>query len=168
MKLRYKLLVLYIIFSAAFIFFKLKPKTNNSSGLSVLPKGDVEQIHINPARHTIRIQTATEIKTLTLPDQQSTIDVNKNGSVSITSKQFGLEHHFYAGAVLSDTGRFAVGADLLYYKRCDLGLGLADQFGQHTPIVFVSATYNVYGNINVGMMYGTNRYVGGIVSVRLF
>jgi len=135
---------------------------------TVLPSNESERITVDPEKHTLIIQTPMKVKVVTLPYNKSTIDVFKNGEVKVTSSQFGLEHHVFMGYGLSDTGRFVIGLDGLYYKRLDLGLGFGSQFGNHSPIAFAKLSYTVYGNIQAGIIYGSNQSIGAIVSVRLF
>src|SRR4029077_5129832 len=135
---------------------------------TVLPPNDIEQIQVNPERHRLTLITKTGTKTITLPDRTSTIDVLKSGVVKITSPQFGMEHHLFIGALEADHVRFGVGMDGLFWKRLDLGAGIAGQIGSYTPIAFAKITYTIKGNVQAGLVYQSNQYVGGILSVRLF
>jgi len=135
---------------------------------TVLPVNETERITVDPEKHTLTIQTPMKVKVITLPERKSTIDILKNGEVKVTSPQFGLEHHMFIGYGLSDTGRFMAGIDGLYYKHLDLGVGLGMQFGNHSPIAFAKLSYNVYGNMQVGMLYDSNQSIGAVLSVRLF
>lgn len=135
---------------------------------TLLPPQDTEQITVDPSSHKLTIKTKTGYKTVTLPDHVSTIDVHKDGTVQVTSPQFGLEHHMFVGLVGSDHIRLGAGADLFYWKKLDLGVGVADQVGMYTPIVFAKLTYNIKGNMQAGLVYGSNQYIGGVLAVRLF
>lgn len=171
MKLRYKIGLVLVVLGLTYGLgrcAKSRSAASMSKASAVLPPNDVEQIRVNPETHQLIITTAKGIQTVTLPDRTSTVDVRKNGTVNVTSPQFGLDKHLFAGYTLSDVGRFAIGGDFVYYKKLDIGIGIADQFGSHTPIGIAKLTYNVYGAVQVGIMYGTNKYAGGIVSVRLF
>jgi hypothetical protein len=166
MKFRYKLGLFVTI--CIYVFFLGRGCAKPKPPIRALPSGETERIIVDPGSHTITIQTPSGLKTETLPDRPSIFDVQSNGTVKLTVKQFGLEHHVFAGAVLSDSARLGVGIDGIYYKKLDLGVGVADQIGAYTPIVFAKLTYNVKGNIQTGIVYQNNQYIGGIVSVRLF
>ena len=135
---------------------------------TVLPSNDVEQIRVNPDIHKLIIISTKGTRTVTLPDRMSTIDVLKNGTVKVTSPQIGLEHHLFLGIVGADHARIGVGEDIFYFKKLDLGVGIADQVGMYTPVVFAKATYNIKGNLQLGVVYQSNQYIGGIVAVRIF
>jgi hypothetical protein len=166
MKLRYKLLGGVAL--CAWLLLAMKGCFDPKPTPGPLPKNDNEQIIVDPNSHHLTIVTAAGPRVITLPDRPSTIDLLKNGDVKITSAQFGFEHHVFAGAVLSDSARLGIGMDGVYYKRLDLGMGIADGFQGSWPVVFAKLTYNVKGNIQAGIVYQSNSFVGGIVSVRLF
>jgi hypothetical protein len=169
MKLRYKILGVAVLLSTVFLFGRCNRTPAAVTRPTVLPNNDKEQIIVNPSNDTLEIlQSGQKPQILTLPDTLTTVDIHKDGSVKVTSPQFGLEHHLFVAGLASNKLRLGVGVDGLYYKRLDLGIGIADQFGEHTPIVFAKLTYTVKGNIQAGLEYGTDRYIGGIVSVRLF
>lgn len=134
----------------------------------MLPPNDLEQIIVDPNRHTLVIMRPTGTQTLTLPDRQSIIDLRKNGTIDVTSKQFGLEHHLFVGITGSDHARVAVGIDGFYWKRLDFGLGIAGQIGSYTPVVFAKATYNIRGSLQLGIVYQSNKYIGGLLAIRVF
>ena len=165
-RLRYKIGIGIGLLLIAFLYGrcgKVKPETP-----SKLPKGDTEQIRVDPSRHTITIITPSGTKTETLPDRLSTFNVHANGTVTVISRQFGFERHLFMGATVSDKPRIAIGMDGWYFKKLDLGFGVAGQVGQYAPILFVKATYAIKGNVQAGIIYGSNQYIGGVLSVRLF
>ncbi len=45
---------------------------------------------------------------------------------------------------------------------------MAGQVGAHSPVAFVKVTYNVKGNMQIGLVYQSNQFVGGLLAVRLF
>ena len=171
MKLRYKIVTFFVILVSVFLYGRCSnPKITHPgySGAPVLPVADTEQIKFNPDNHTLQILTSSGLKTVTLPDRTSTIDIQKNGIVKVTAPQFGFEHHMFVGITGSDKVRLSVGMDGLYYKKLDLGIGIAATPGLTTPIIQGKITYNVYGAIQTGIVYQSNKYIGGIVSVRVF
>lgn len=171
MKLRSKIFLILVVLGTAYGLGRRKRLAISGPNVvvpAVLPQNDIEQIRVNPDTHQLIITTAKGTQMVTLPDRTSTIDVLKNGSVKVTSPQLGLEHHLFMGVLGSDHTRIGVGLDGFYYKKLDLGLGIADQVGTYTPIAFVKATYNIKGNMQVGIVYQSNQYVGGIIAVRVF
>jgi hypothetical protein len=170
MRLRTKIGLVVIVLGSMFLWGRCSRKSNTQTPKpsAVLPPNDVEQIRVNPATRQLTVTTSAGTRTVTLPDTVSTIDVLKNGKVSVTSPQFGFEHHLFGGWLVSDNGRLGIGEDLLYFRRLDLGLGVAGKIGSYDPIAFAKLSYNVKGNVQVGLVYGSNQYVGGGVFVRLF
>lgn len=144
-----------------------RPATLPAPSVAVLPKEDKEQLIIDPSHHSLIIVRSTGNETLTLPDRQSVIDIRKDGTVSITSPQYGWEHRLFLGVHVSNTFRVCAGMDAFYFKKLDIGLGVAEQLGPHAPVVFAQVGYNVYGNCRIGVVYGSDRLIGGTLTVRL-
>lgn len=166
MKLRYKLGILVSGLLVAFLYGRCaKPKTTSPG---ILPKDDTERITVNPETHKLIIQRpGQKPQTLTLPDQTSTFDVKQNGTVKVSSKQFGFEEHPFVGYAVSDIGRFVAGSDLTYYKKLDLGLGLGIQKDLGSFIGFAKISYNVWSNVSLGLSIDNQKHIGGILTVRL-
>lgn len=170
MRFRYKLGLVVAVLGITFGLGRCQRKTGgpNLSIPTALPPNDLEQIQVDPSTHQLIITTKIGSHIVTLPDRTSTIDVLKNGTVKVTSPQFGLEHHMFIGLLGSDHARLGVGVDALYWKKLDLGVGIADQVGAYTPVVFAKVTYTIKGNMQAGIVYQSNQYIGGIVAVRVF
>ncbi len=171
MRLRYKLGLVLVVLGVTFGLGRCKRTETNgpkSSAPAVLPVNDIEQIRVDPSTHQLIILTNKGTQTVTLPDRISTIDVHKDGTVQVTSPQFGFEHHLFIGLVGSEHVRLGVGVDGLYWKKLDVGIGIADQMGAYTPIAFAKVTWNIKGNLQAGLVYQSNNYIGGILSVRIF
>lgn len=168
---RYALLagLLGLVLLALYLFMRIrygKPSVATAP-VTVLPKEDKEQILIDPVKHTLIIVKPTGNETLTLPDHPSTVDIRKDGTVKITSPQWGLERRFFFGAQGSSAFRLAAGLDGAYFKKLDVGIGVANAIGAKTPIVFGKLSYNFYDNMQIGITYGTDRLIGGAITVRL-
>lgn len=169
MKLRYKIALVVTVLAGVFLWGR-RSKTSSHTvpkPATVLPKNDTEQIIVDPVHHSLVIVKPSGKRVLTLPDRQSTIDIRTDGTVNVTSLQWGLEHGFFFGVQGSDAFRIAAGMDGFYYKKLDLGIGLADQIGGHAPIIFAKLSYNFYDNMQVGVTYGNDRLIGGSITVRL-
>lgn len=168
MKLRYKLIAIAAILGAVFMWGRhSKTSLQSPKTPAVLPANDREQIIVNPDNHTLTIVKPTGNEVLHLPDRTSTIDIKKDGTVSVTSPQFGMEHKVFIGGVFSDYARVGVGLDGFYWKRLDLGLGIADRLGNYVPVVFAKVTYNVWSNTQIGLTFDNQQHLGAILSVRI-
>jgi hypothetical protein len=136
---------------------------------AVLPANDSEQITVDPSTHQLIILRPNGKRIVeTLPDRPSTIDILKNGTVNVTSKQLGFEYHLFMGLIGSDHVRLGIGMDAFYWKKLDLGIGVADQIGMYPPVAFAKVTYNIKGNLQAGLVYQSNQYIGGVLAVRIF
>ena len=168
MRLRYKVLTTAIVLGGVFLWGRCgKNGRNVAPTPNVLPKNDTEQIKVNPGSHTLTIITPSGQKTVTLPDRTSTIDVLKSGQVKITSPQFGFEHHVFLGFQASDRGRLTAGMDGWYFKKLDLGVGVADSFGAYAPIIYAKASYNVWRSVQAGLTYDNLGHPGLALTIRL-
>ena len=170
MKLRYRIGLVLAVLGVTFGLGRCKRNAISGPELAtpaVLPSNDKEQILVDPIRHTLIIVKPTGNTTLTLPDHSSTIDIRKDGTVQVMSPQFGWEHRPFVGVHGSDYFRIAAGMDAYYFKKLDLGFGAAGRIGNFTPIAFVQLSYSFYDNCRIGVAYGTNRYIGGTLTVRL-
>lgn len=151
-----------------FLFFRScdrhKDKVNSSS---VLSPDTAQKIVVNPAKHSLEVITPDKDTTLFLPDRPSSIEVNKTGEVKLSSPQFGTEFKFFFGIQASNAFRFGAGIDSLYYKRMDFGLGIANQVGMHTPVVFGKISYLIYDNLQVGVTYDSLSHGGLSLTVRI-
>lgn len=165
-KLRYKVLSIALILGAVFLWGRCGRKPSSQIP-TVLPPNDKEQIIVDPVKHRLTVVQSTGIKVINLPDHPSVIDIHKDGSVVVTAPQYGFEHRFFLGGMVSDQGRFAVGMDLFYWKKLDLGLGGACQVGMHTPVAFLGVSYTIYDNLRIGLTYDNNQRIGGMLTVRI-
>ena len=167
-KLRYKLVSVGALLAGVFLWGRCSRQLRYVPvPANVLPKEDKEQIIVDPAHHNLIIVRATGNETLSLPDRRSTIDIRKDGTTKITVDQFGWEHRPFVGVQASEKFRVAAGMDAFYFKKLDTGFGLASEIGPHLPIVFGQVSYNVWSNCRIGLAYGSNRFIGGTLTVRL-
>lgn len=165
MKLRYKVSAILAFLLGIFLWGRHSRKPVLPP--SALPPSDLEQIIVDPHKHTIIVKRPTGTIVATLPDRETVIDIRRNGKVDITSPQWGFERRLFVGLHGSEAFRVAMGLDFFFWKRMDIGIGAAGQIGPHVPIAFGQVSYNFYSNCRIGLTYGTNRYAGGTLSVRL-
>ena len=171
MRLRYKILLILTVLGTMFGLGRCQRLTISGPKLSVpavLPANDKEQILVDPKHNSLIIVTAKGSQTLSLPNRRSVIDIHTNGSVSVTAPQSGFEALPFMGVNVSDKLRVAIGADMFYLKRLDLGVGLMDQLSTASaPKVFVMVSYTVWSNTRVGLSFDSSSHVGLGVTVRL-
>lgn len=135
-----------------------------------LPANDKEQITVDPRTHKLTILTAKGVQTLFLPDRATTIDITKAGNAVVHDKQYGLEMNpFIGGAYGLHHGVVAIGTDVAYFHRLDLGvaLGLPSPFSFSTTSVLALVSYDVWRDtrLSVGIDQHKSPYIG--VTVRL-
>lgn len=166
MKLRYKIGLGIAILGSVFLYGRCGRSGPTPIINPVLPPNDAAQITVNPGGHSITVVTPTGSHTTYLPHGTSTIDIGHDGAVSLKVKQFGLEHSPFAGVYYSDALRFGVGADFVYWKKLDLGVGVAGGASAHT-VAFAQLSYNVWDNVRVGITYDHLGHVGGGITLRI-
>jgi hypothetical protein len=164
MCLRYKIGGVVAVLLGVFLYGRYgrpKPVVPN-----ILPPGDTEQIIVDPVHHNLIITTPQGTQTISLPDHPSVIDVHHDGTVKVTSPQYGFQIRPFAGVYYSDALRFGGGVDLGYWKRLDLGIGLAGGASAHTA-AFTQLTYNVWDNVGVSLTYDHMGHIGGGITLRI-
>lgn len=164
--------LLALILLGLYLYLRVRygrPRTLNVPAVSsaVLPKDDREQIIVDPVRHNLIIVRPTGNETISLPDRPTTIDIKKDNTVRVIAPQWGYEHRAFAGLYASDRLRVAGGVDGLYFKRFDLGAGIASSVDRLSVVGFGVLSYNFYSNCRVGITYGTDRRVGAVITVRI-
>lgn len=176
MRLRYKLISVLAVLGAVFVLGRCSRTrlSGPNNAPPVLPANDLEQIHVDPSTHRLIITTPTSTRTLTLPDRQSTIDIHKDGTVGITSPQVGFETHPFVGLGYGQGTRVYLGADLGYWKKADVGLGVAspnllDNTNQNfNDFRFgLFGSYTVYSNTRLTLGLDNQKAVHFLLSVRI-
>lgn len=144
-----------------------KPLSNNPVTGAPLPKDDTEQIVVDPRNHTIIIRRPNGDIVTHLPDKQTVIDVRKDGTVKVTSPQWGLEMRPFLGLGYSDDARLGIGIDAFYWKRLDLGTGVQTNTHGADPRAFISFSYNLKDNLRVTLTLDHKTTVGAMLSLRI-
>jgi hypothetical protein len=120
----------------------------------VLMPGDSEKLILDPAHHSIIDVTRTgPVRRTYLPPHPVSVTIGKDGKVTVTSRAWGTEASPFIGFGYSDKARLALGVDLLYWHRWELGpfLGVT-MSGPLSVRVGVKVSFNVWNN--------TSLYVG--------
>ena len=166
-RLRYKIVSGLLILVSVFLYGRCdRTKPIVPVVPVVLPPGDTEQILVNPVNHTLTVVTHTGSSTVTLPDHASVIDVHPDGTAKVTASQYGFQARPFVGAYYSDALRFGGGVDLGYYKKLDLGIGVAGGASAHT-VVFAQLSYCLWDNMSAGITYDHLGHVGGAITIRI-
>jgi|SRR6185295_16089915 len=157
MKIKHIGLMLLIVLSLGLFYWwrTHKQRQQDLNILStVLPKDDKEKIIIDPSNHRIDIITADGIKRETLPGMRpSSIEIKKDGSVVVTSPQWGFEHGVFVGGGFSNDGlRFGIGVDVFYYKLLDLGVSATDLTKDlEKPRISLCLSYTVWHETRISL-----------------
>ncbi len=142
-------------------------RTDTKTESTVLAPGMVEKIIVNPDSHKLTVVTENHTQELFLPDRPSSIEISQKGIVTVTSRQFGTELKPFFGAAISNEFRLAAGIDGFYYKKLDIGLGVADKVGNYTPVVFIKVSYLVWSNAQMGLTFDNKQHIGVSLTVRI-
>lgn len=166
-KLRWKLLLTAILWGWFYWMYKQAKGLDNPPS-TLLPKNDIVRITVDPDKHHLRIeQPNRKLVDTFLPDRASTFEVKTDGTLKVTSSQFGFERHFFLGVFGSEFLRFGGGLDFFYWKRIDVGIGAAINTTLNHPIAFGKIGYVIYDNVSLGIMYDSTQHVGAALTIRI-
>lgn len=119
-----------------------------------LKETETAKIIVDTRHHTIttvtrRADGKIDTKATFLPPSGASVSVGLDRSVLVTSRSWGTEVNPFVGCSLgSDVrGRAALGLNLFYVQRWELGGGLLLSSDIHDTRVFAHVSYNAYGNI---------------------
>lgn len=102
-------------------------------------------------------------------DRHASVEVLQDGSVRITSRSWGTEFAPFVGVAIDSEahGRGAVGANLFYVKRWELGGGLTFAFRSPLDIrAFVHGSYNVWSNTSISLGIDNHKAVFVMASLK--
>lgn len=172
MKLRYKIGIVISVLAAVFLWGRCgRTPVRNPQQPTVLPVNDRETITVDPIHHRIEVLTASGLKTETLPDRKSTVEVRKDGQIKIVAPQTGFETRPFVGLGFGNGFRGYIGADLWYFKKLDLGLGAVTPKLSNPELtdtrLGMFASYAVYDNTRLSLGYDTSKTIHVLLSVRL-
>lgn len=149
---------------AIFGWYKLQPK---SSDKSVLAPKDKEAVAYNASTHILTVSTSKG--TVTEYTRDPVIHIQKDGSVKIDRKLFGLEFNPLLGVGYGDGMRAHIGAGLYYAGRFDLNgqLAFSATPGKIDILPVLSVSYNAYRNSSVFIGVDPQKNVHFGILVRL-
>jgi hypothetical protein len=117
---------------------------------TVLPSDDEAKVIVNPAKHTVTVVTSGGSRTSYLPPHATAFEVSKAGAVKIDEQAYGTEISPFIGFAFSDTGRLALGVNLLFVHRWELGLSVFPTVsGSFSARVGPVVSYNVWSNTSL-------------------
>lgn len=141
---------------------------------TVLPPEDsarliVDEVHHNIITITRRGTTGGQVTTATfLPRSGASVDIRHGGSVVVTARKSGTEVSPFLGVSLGSDirGRAALGLNLFFIRRWEIGGGLLMGSDIHDTRLFVGGTYNAYGNMIVGLGIDNKKTAHLIVGLK--
>ncbi|MGH7975004.1 MAG: hypothetical protein ACREBR_05735 [bacterium] len=160
---------------------KVQKKQDKDATSTVLTPDQKEKIVVDPEKHNIAVTTKNPDGTTTtthtyLPDRPTQIIEDKNGKLKIVDHKFGTEVRPYigVGGQSDGTGRIHAGADLFYFHKLDLGVGLGFNTGIFNEVsafkdtrLSANVSYNVWSNTSLALSVDNHKAVGLFIKVRL-
>lgn len=140
------LLVPYMLLKSTISEFSPAPQVE-------LPADDKELVTIDDNAHTISV--TTEAGTKTTYSRNPTIELRKDGTLSVKEHTWGLEFNPFVGVGYQDTRRLYIGVNHFYFHRIDvftaIGFPMNNSYVAVEPMMGLS--YNFWHNcsINVGL-----------------
>jgi|SRR6185437_9479585 len=112
----------------------------------LLPKVDKEVVRVSMARHAITVQTAT--KTTMRYVRAPVIEIRKDGTTRVESKNYGLEFSPAIGVGYGPGTRLQLAVGFAYVYRFDANVHLSIAHDGRVQPLF-SLSYNVWSNSGV-------------------
>src|SRR5260221_3578106 len=117
--------------------------------VSILPANVSKRIQYDNRRHElITIDSSGNARKQFA--KSPIIDINKDGSVSISRHLWGIEHEPYIGLGYGSDIRICLGVDVVYVNRLNLGFGLTSN--SKNLRLYTALNYNIWSN--TGLMIG--------------
>lgn len=146
-----------------------KARPDSQSIPAVLKPNEKEQVLIDPVKHVLTVVTKDGVTRTVLSDRLSTITERSDGTLVVNTPQFGYEQRSFIGGGFTTTWRMAIGCDMFFFKRLDLGPLIT--FESSDPLtnarVGVILSYTVLSNTRVGLSIDHLAYPGLFITVRL-
>jgi hypothetical protein len=141
---------LLVLLSLWLIVNHFTTKRDTATTSTVLAPDEQAKIIINPREHKISVVTPGHVEEHYMSGSRPESITEKNGHLLVNSPSFGAEKSPFFSLLYSEAPRVAIGVNLLYYRRLDLGLGLSSSLT--TPLSlrpYACIGYNVYSNTSV-------------------
>lgn len=149
-------------------------KANAVVTSTVLAPDQKEKIIVDPTKHTLTVITkkadgTDQTITTFLPDRPTAVIEDNNGKLSLIDHKWGTELRPYLGFGydLERSPRVNLGADLFYFHKFDLGLGLGlDPTQLKDTRMNLSLSYNFYSNTSIAFSFDNHRTPGLFLKIR--
>lgn len=168
-----KYMILGVIFLLALFGLKHCRKIQDTQDTAitspVLKPDDKEKIIIDPIKHTVTRITNKGTTVTNLPDRPVSITEGKDGLITIHSRTWGKELRPFigAGVDLSPAARLHLGADLFYWHKLDLGLGVGvNPVAIKNTTLNLNVSYNFYNNTSIALSIDNRKVPGLFLKVR--
>ena len=148
---------------------KVQQKQDKQATSTVLQPGQIEKIVVDPTKHEITIITDKGTANTYLPDRPTQIIENKDGSITVIDHKFGVEIRPFigVGGAFDCTPRVHIGADVFYFHKLDLGIGINTNPSELKDIrTDLSLGYNFWSNTSVALSVDNHRVPGLFLKVR--
>jgi hypothetical protein len=148
---------------------KVQQKQDKQATNTVLQPNQKEKIVVDPTTHEIIITTDKGTTKTYLPDRPTQIIENKDGSITVIDHKFGVEIRPFigVGGAFDCTPRVHVGADVFYFHKLDLGIGVNTNPSELKDIrTDLSLGYNFWSNTSVALSIDNHRVPGLFLKVR--
>jgi hypothetical protein len=129
----------------------------------ILKPTEQTKVIVDPRRHTIITVTRAGDKIEThatfLPSSGASVSVGLDKSVLVTARSWGTEVNPFVGCAFGSDIRLraAVGLDLFYVQRWEVGGGLLLNTDIRDTRAFAHVSYNAYNNIYVAVGIDNKR-----------
>lgn len=149
--------ILGALLTGYWILHRHDRKVDQQIASTTLAPSEVAKVVLDPGKHMATLVTKRgvqeSVRTVYLPPHTSAISVNKDGSVKLETRTWGTERSFYLGGALGTdiSPRAALGLNLLYVQRWELGGGLLANSQIKDTRIYLGITYNATDNLLVGL-----------------
>jgi hypothetical protein len=156
----YAAIIVSIVGAGAWLLRHAKDKkADQEISSTALPANDQVKVIGNPKHGTVTVVsrdasgTRTSTSTVYVGKRPYAVDVTRAGGVTVSSRKYGTELSPFVGVALgSDVSlRGAVGLNLFYIQRWEVGGGLLLDSNIKDTRMFAHVAYNVYDGIDLSV-----------------
>jgi hypothetical protein len=144
-------------------------KTDTQISSPVLAPSDQARINIDPKRGTITVVDRTgPVRRTYIGQRPVAVHIGPRGEVSVVNRKFGTEIQPFVGIGFGSDVRLraALGLNLFYISRWDMGGGLLLSSDIHDTRIFAHVGYTAYSNIMVAVGVDNRKTVHCIASLK--
>jgi hypothetical protein len=155
------------ILFGGFLWHRHNQKQDSQNLSETLAPGVDEKIIIDPIRRSLKIVKKTGVKTTTLPDRPTSLELLANDGIRINSPKWGTEMRpFLIASYDLSSGKLGGGLDLIYWNRFDLGLGFATNPSLvQDSTLFIGVSFFVWSNTSV--MFGITNHTVPLLGIKV-